>query len=209
MDETTWYPRLADIPSIGYVTPAGIDRRKLPKHDLEPQIESYEFDGVRRRYLLWKKVEGQTSQSPAAEWGQWSDDSRALTTPDLLRRLHEALELPGRPSDYHFAILPVYGQLWQRRREEPDVLPEMERLCLLDVALLEKMAEIPHKVGGRDIEPPLQSPAFLNLVRLYERNGFLDDALAIAKRGAALGACPGEVERLIERIASLQAEDAR
>jgi hypothetical protein len=210
MDETTWYRRLADVPSVGYVPPPDVDRRRVPKHDLEPRIDSYDFDGERHRSLWWKKGDSQTGQSPAAERAQGEGgDPREVSTPDLLRRLQEALELPGRPSDYHFAIMRACEDLWLRRREEPDVLPELERLCLLDIALLEAVPDIIRKVGNREVLPPLSAPAFSKLIYLYERNGLLEDALAIARRGAALGQSGGDVERLSQRIASLLAEDAR
>jgi hypothetical protein len=210
MDETKWYRRLADVPSIGYVTPSDVDRRRLPKRDLEPRIDSHEIDGERHRSLWWKRDNVQTGQSPAAEWAQGEGgDPREVSSADLLRRLQEALELPGRPSDYHFAIMGAYEDLWLRRREEPDVLPELERLCLLDIGLLEAIPNIIRTVGNREVLPPLSAPAFSRLIYLYERNGLLEDALAIAKRGVALGQSGDDVERLSQRIASLLAEDAR
>jgi hypothetical protein len=51
-------------------------------------------------------------------------------------------------------------------------------------------------------------PTFEYLIRLYEREGLYEDALDIAKRGAALEQCEADVTRLEHVVRSLQEEDA-
>jgi hypothetical protein len=46
-----------------------------------------------------------------------------------------------------------------------------------------------------------------NLIRLYEREGFIAEALEIARRGVALGQEPDEVQRLEACLRDLEAED--
>lgn len=206
MDESIWYNRFADIPGIQYTTPAGIRRPDMPKRFLTPERHVYEWDGRTHSSLSWKDDEGETSASPAMRWPP--DDDPPRPAPSLiLQRLYETLELPGIPSDYHFALLRAYGELASHARRAPDLFADVERLCLLDIELLEALPEIVGELDNPE-QPAIRVPAFDHLIRLYERNGLLDDALAMARRGAALGQGTDDVERLEERIAALQAEDA-
>jgi hypothetical protein len=145
-----------------------------------------------------------TTQSPAASWA--SSGSPDASWPDVLRRLYESLELPGSASDYHFAILRTTEDLWNRRRQDPDVLPEVECLCLLDIKLVETLPGV--GLSSAEDEPIiLYIPAFGYLVRLYEREGFIEDALQIARRGTALGQKSDEEQRLETLLRELEAED--
>ena len=117
-------------------------------------------------------------------------------------------ELPGSASDYHFALLRATEVLWGRRRQEPEILPELERLCLLDIKLIEARPEIARGERGDGASFGLYVPAFEYLVRLYEREGLVEDALHVARRGAAFGRGPAEAERLEARLRDLESEDA-
>jgi hypothetical protein len=205
IDEIEWYERLGNVPGVTYKGQPAVDRTKLPQHNAKPEVHSYEFDGRVHRSLSWKTREGSTSQSPAAGW-RGGDDPRKTPSADLLHKVYEALELPGTVADYHFALLGTYDTLWARRKREPQLLPELEQLLLLDVALVEAHPDaISHEMQGEKFTPHV--PAFHLLVSLYEREGFFHDALDIAKRGAGLGQGGDDVERLSERLAAVEAED--
>jgi hypothetical protein len=128
-----WFQRFGDIPGVSYSTPGSIDRRRLPGADARPQVHT--FDG--ERHLSWPGEEGSgiisTSASPAHQRG--STDLAAVSTAAVLQHLGETLELPGEPTDYHFAIQTVLEVLWKRRRTEPAVLGTVEQLAWLDLSL--------------------------------------------------------------------------
>lgn len=87
------------------------------------------------------------------------------------------------------------------------MLPEIERLCLLDIKLVETRPEtVRDPVGGREVT--LRVPSFSRLIRLYEREGFIEEALDIARRAAALGQGTVDLQRLEARLQELNAEDA-
>lgn len=204
MDDTKWFDRFAAIPGIGYVTPSGIKRPDIPKRFLTPKVDTYEWDGRRHESLSWKDGEGETSASPAQRWPP-ETGQRNPPPALILQRLYETLELPGVASDYHFALLSAYESLSSRARREPELYADMEKLCLLDIALVERLPMIVRDTAGA---MPFRVPAFERLVTLYERNGLLDEALAIARRAAAAGQGTDLAEQIEERIAALRAEDA-
>ncbi len=206
MEDTNWFARLADVPKVGYRGHPNVDRRRLPGYDLQPQIDTFDFDGMRHRSLSWPTAEGSTSQSPASAWCSF-DEPRHATAADVLRRIYEVLELPGTAADYHFALLQAYEILWSQFRQQPEILAELERLCLLDIALIESQAAI-LQMGGEDGTFWARVPAFHYLIRLYELEGYVEDALAIARRGAALRQGDDDVQRFEERAAALQGENA-
>src|SRR5690242_2972974 len=96
-----WYRRLADVPGVRYPGSPGVDRRRLPGHNAVPTVSGYEFDGKRTETLSWSTTDGITSASPAQ---RHAIADQHVTTPAVLGRLREALELPGQASDYHFAL---------------------------------------------------------------------------------------------------------
>ena len=204
MEDVRWFSRLADVPSLGYRGHPNVDRRSLPGHDMKPQVDTFDFDGTRHRSLYWPTAEGSTSQSPASAWCSF-DDPPQTTAAHVLRRIYEALELPATAADYHFALLNSYETLWKRFREQADLLPELEQLLLLDIALVESRPDI-LQIGGENETFWANVPAFYHLMRLYEREGYLDDALSIARRGVALRQGGDDVQRLEQRVAELRAE---
>jgi hypothetical protein len=204
MDDSQWYERLAAVPGVDYAGHPNVDRRELPHHNTKPFIERFEFDGRTREALLWKLGAGLTSQSPAA--ARLSSDARDDTVAGRVRRLYEALELPGTVADYHFALLGTYEAMWAQRRRQPELLPELEQILLLDVRLVEAQADrIASDRQGERMMPRV--PAFARLVSLYEREGFLHEALAIAKLAARFDQGSADEERLEARLAQLEAED--
>jgi len=72
---------------------------------------------------------------------------------ELLRRLEEALELPGEPVDYHFLIQETCGLLYWRRREHPSFLAHVESLARWDVELVEAYSQMIEYESGQTSEP--------------------------------------------------------
>ena len=186
-----WFPRLAAIAGVGYAGHPDIDRRKLPGQSAKPHVEVLSFGGEDHVSAMWSLPNGATtSQSPASAWAATEPN---CSSSDVVRRVYEAMELPGQAADYHFALLQAYGKLWSFRRHEPQILPDFEALCLLDIALIEARPEIIIDGPG---DSALRVPAFEYLIRLYEGEGFFRDALDIARRAADCGQSSDDEERL-------------
>lgn len=204
MSSEDWFPQLAAIPGINYKGYPQVDRHKLPNHDAHPRVHTFSFDGKQRVSVMWELVEGgSSSQSPAAAS---MSSPVGPTSADLLRRLHESLALPGTAVDYHFALLRTYDILWRQRRDNPEMLPDCEQLCLLDLALVETLPEIVrNSYEGQQLTARV--PAFGYLIRLYEEEGFLEDALRVARRAATLDQGEEDRQRLEKQVHDLRSED--
>ncbi len=171
----TWYRRLGDIPGVGYATPPGVNRFKLRGASAKPKVSRFGFEGRQRLSAEWP---GGGSASPASQHMR-TDKDGPLT--EVLHRLHEALELPGTASDYHYALMETYQALYSRRREEALALVEVERLCWLDIALVERC---PRDRGEEFDLREVDHPAFSRLMQIYEREGYLLEARSVAERAA-------------------------
>jgi hypothetical protein len=207
---------MGEIPNMEYAAPVEVDRRSLPRHDAVPrQTRTALFDGREFDRLTWIAEDaetdgtGLTGRSPAQDHA-WAADRDEIPSDALLLRLWEALELPGEPSDYHFAIQSAAGALWRRRREEPEVARWCEYLFLLDVRLIELCPEAlanEFAEGDENQAPYYRATAFDSLPALYEREGYLGEALRIAEIGARFGHGEERVKALEDRISLLRAED--
>lgn len=206
MRSTAWYPRLGDIPGITYVTPPGIDRSSLPRHDARPKVERFkDLDGNTIESLWWDEPGGGgTSQSPASSR---ADRGRTdLSGPKALERLREVFELPGEPSDYHFAILHALDLIWSDSDRNPQGLTSIEELVRLDIDLCRAAPDAASRIedGTRGW---YQIPGIGRLVRMYEREGAWHEALELAQLAATeFDQLHDEVEKLTERVAALEAE---
>ncbi len=198
-----WFRRLADIPGVAY-DGAGIERRRLKGHDAVPEVHTYERDPDRPgpcETLWW----GSGSASPAHDraFVDWD----AMPTAKVLRSVAEALEVPGEPTDYHFAIQGAATALWNRRRAEPDVLDEVERLCRLDIRLIQArpdaVSDEYRSEGGF-----YSVTAFKTLISLCEREGALREALEVASVAERFGQQAEKAEELRGRLAVVEAEEA-
>lgn len=210
-----WFPRLGDVPGIEYVNEA-VDRTRLAGHDAIPRIERYEFDGRVHESMYWPTKDGSTSASPSKTW-----EARPLqgetAGQTALRQLREALELPGTLTDYHFAIQHGHDELRDNAREEPWVFEEVERLCWLDIKLIEQYPETitlePITIQDEEIAKLaierrgerrfFAVSAFHQLIGLYEREGYLKEALEVAKLAERFEQCQGKTEELKERISRI------
>ncbi|MGI8406869.1 MAG: hypothetical protein ACR2OE_19255 [Thermomicrobiales bacterium] len=200
-----WFHRLADIPDIGYLGDPRVQRSALPDWNTVPKIVTHSFDGQQHTSLSWPTKEGATSASPASRYATTTVASTLdMPTALLLRHLSEVLELPGTTSDFHFAIQNCIEQLWKRRRQEPGVLPEIERMCLLDLSLIDAHPKSITNEVGREPKYFLVH-AFGHLIHLYERNGYLVEALAIARRATRYEQ-DVKLEAIEARLALVEAE---
>jgi len=197
-----WYRRLADVPGVGYTGSPDVSRVHLRGHDAAPRVETFDLDGRRQQSLRWSG--GTTSASPASQL--MDSDLKEVPTPKLLRDLADALELPGEPTDYHFIVQHAATALWNRRRSEPDVLNEVERLCWLDIRLVQAC---PDAVSDEyTSERKFYSvTAFKNLITLYQREGALCEALEVAEIAERFDQLADKAEELRQRMAVLEAED--
>lgn len=203
-----WYPRLAEVPRVGYQGSPGVDRTRLPGCNAKPQINHYEWDGKRHESLSWPMKDGSTSASPA---NQLQSTSRPGETPAQTAHRHclEAIELPGTLSDYHFIVQNAHEEIWKHRRREPWVVAETERLCWLDITLVQAYPEIlvfDQAPIGTELHYA-RVVAFYRLLRLYEQEGYLQDALKVAKIALRFGQLPSELERVEGKIRMIEAEE--
>ena len=198
-----WFKRLADVPGVPYEGSSSIDRSKLDGHDSEPTLYEFGFDGEVRRSLHWPTPEGSTSASPVH---RRAFASRGTESPYAeLRELEEALELPGELSDYHFAIQGTCQAVFDKRRQDFKLLEEVERLCWLDVALIEAYPSVAEYEPGKFF----RVVGYEMLMRLYEGEGYFSEALEVAERSAHLGQeySLDRAQRLRTRLAEFESED--
>jgi hypothetical protein len=199
-----WFRRFGDIPAIAYDARELVDRSKLSGHNAIPEVHVFEFEGERQETLWWPEEEDAgTSASPAHRraFGGEGDGSTA----GLLRNVYEGLELPGEPSDYHFLLQGSAEQLWGRRREEPNVIAEVEKLCWLDIQLAQARPDaVTSKYSAEQSFYSIQ--AFPQLIKIYEREGFLVEALHVAELAARFDQEEDARQRLVQRIEAVEAE---
>jgi hypothetical protein len=201
-----WFQRFGDIPGVSHAAPAGIDRRRLPSADARPQVHTYDGE----RHLSWPGGEGSgiisTSASPAHERA-FGTDLAGMSTAAALQHLGETLELPGEPTDYHFAIQNVLEALWKRRRTEPAVLGTVEQLAWLDLSLAQARPDAVSTDihGERKFYAVL---AFQYLITLYERDGALREALEVAELAVRYQQQQAKRDELVGRVTALDTEEA-
>ena len=198
----TWYRRLADVPGVGYAPAVGVNRKKLKGNDLVPEVRAFSLDGKKHESLSWA---GGGSQSPAKE--HTAASPRETSVAAALKHLAEVLELPGEPADYHFALQGCVESLHRQRRDDPAVYAEIERLCWLNIRLLEACPSAVEFENGGETRY-FRILAFAYLVGLYSQEGFLKEALEVAERGARFKQEGLGAEELRLRLARVVAEDA-
>lgn len=204
MDEN-WFPRFAEIPGIEYEPPAGLDFSRLPGRGKIPEISYYDFDGKKRKSIMWKYGSVSSGASPAHDWkaAPRPGESEVAT---LLRQVYETLELPGTLGDYHFALQRTHDELNRFIGKESWVPAELEKLCWLNVRLLERHPETIAYENDEGVHYA-RVTAFNRLISLYENEGYLRDALEVAKISIRFDYGNDAVEELEERIKLLELED--
>jgi hypothetical protein len=230
-----WFRRLGDVPGLDYGPPVVVDREALPRHDAEPDNrDGISIGGYLSWGTVWEPVRPEEREPDDDEDGGavWSRDleapvteylreyldhdaehglarvraERPLATPDLLRRLWEGLELPGRPYDYHVAIERVREMLFARRLDEAEVMETVESLAWLDVRLV---LACPHAVLVQTDEGDEHfygMSAFDALIRLYQTEGFMREALEVAELAERFPAPAKRVSDLRARLETIRSE---
>lgn len=198
-----WYRCFADVPGVGYLGDAQ-RRIRLPQRDAVPELNEFDFDGRHHTSLSWRTPSGSTSASPVHEiaFGDLAKESSAQVREVVL----SALELPGEPMDYHFAMQHAAELLYKRRRTEPAFLPFVEWLAWFDARLVETHEAL-FRISENSAEY-LSVFALDFLVDLHEREGYLHEALALAERFARFRPNDSTVIKLRERVAQLRTEYA-
>lgn len=174
-----WFRRLAEAPQVGYEGSSSVDRSLLPGHNDTPEIIYHDYEGKRHVSLMWPMGQGSTSASPASSWEPTQRQDEP-TAEFKLRRLYEKLELPGTLSDYHFAIQGCHDELSRFVRQFPQALEIIETLCWLDIRLIEHFPETITYENG-DEKSYFGVSAFHRLISLYQKEGYLDEALRVAQ----------------------------
>lgn len=204
---TDWFRGLANVPGVDYRGDPRVQRAKLPGHNAKPERMISRIDGRQHVTLMWATKGGSTTMSPAAHHAElFRSTGPGESVAKQLSRLAEVLELPGTLSDYHFAIQQSIENLWKLRRLDRSVLPEIERLCRLDISLIRAQpSTITVERDGRT--EYFRVLAFSHLMDLYSQNGFLLEALAVAQQAARVGQdVDRAVRELQDRWAEVEAE---
>lgn len=198
-----WFRRFGDIPGMAYEPPAWVDRGTLPGHDAVPQTRTFALPERQVETLWWSAWSEGTGDGGASPAHYRAFRDRPDTpTSDVIRNLYEGLELPGEPTDYHFLIQGSAIQLWAHSREEPEVISEVEKLCWLDIRLVEA-----YPGAASDEQHGFYlNLSFSTLIDIYEREGFLGEALEVAELGARYGQGDEAQERLVQRIEAVENE---
>lgn len=119
-----WYRRLADIAGVNYPGSPGVQRMRLPNHNIKPEIQRYDVGGRRHEAFFWRYCDGTSSSaSPAKSWDDQSPAQDAAPE-TILHHLYEVLELPGEAADYNFALQSCWERLWNQRRAHPWLIGE-------------------------------------------------------------------------------------
>lgn len=195
----TWFERFGAIPHVDYEPLAPVSRSSLAGAEVRPKAV---LDYQGKAALQWAGQLG--TKSPA--WGYaFEREVGGLDRSGLIRHAAEALELPGEPSDYHFAIQRVCEAFWKMRRDDPEVLADVERLCWLDLALVQAAPEAV-SIDGDHTRRFVQIRAFGYLTTLYEREGAWHEALEVATLAEAFDQPGARRAELAERVAAMNAE---
>ena len=201
-----WFRCFAEVPGVEYKGNPSIYRPRLPEQILVPKPGAYEISSVHREYLSWPMIVG-TGTTSASPVKQWTTQPRSGESPAQmrLRQLYETLELPGELLDYHFAIQGCCSELWKRCQEESWKLAELERLCWLDIRLIQAYPNIMQVPNERAF---LLVITLQHLIALYEQEGYLYEALQVAEIATKFNQQMPALERIKSRIAHLEAEEA-
>jgi len=210
-----WAESFADIDGISWDPLVPIDRSSLLGIDSRPTVERLAgLSGDSYEHVTWSDERGELPEegsSPASQHERHFESDSDLAPRTIAKRVSEMLTLPGSRSDYHFGMLQAWEALYAARRRDGRVFDWIESLCLADIELMEQGPEL---VFAEDHWNNLDQgypifPAFQRLSSLYQREGYLADAVEIEKRCAALGAARPVGEEAIERQKALLEEDGR
>lgn len=202
-----WFRRFGDIPGISYRVPGQFDRRTLIGYDAYPEVQHvYGIEGENEETLWWPPSAGTSGGSASPAHYRAFADLRGMSAAEIVRHVHEGLELPGEPGDYHFLIQGCAEQLWRCRRNEPSLVTEVERLCWLDIGLVQACPDAVTAGYGRE-RSFYAILGFGYLIEIYEGASRLAEALEVAELAAGYGQCEDARRRLLWRIRAAKAGD--
>jgi hypothetical protein len=176
-----WFRRLGDMPGVDYAPTVPVDRAGIPGHDVQPEVRPY------------RNIRGEEDMLVSWDWGtsDWAPVRQHLErvnettpTPQVLKRLSEALELPGEPRDYHWVLGSALERLWARRATEPEVLVTVESLAWVHVRLalaFPRECWILFRPLDESTDRYRRPAGFETLLRLYRTEGFLRIAFQVAE----------------------------
>jgi hypothetical protein len=221
-----WFRRLGDVPGLDYSPPVVVDRAALPRHDATPENrDDLPVSGYLSWGTAWEPIPPEKREADDDEDAELSRDvgapvtdylrayvpdtsgahrlvrAEGPATPHLLQRLWEALELPGRPYDYHAAIERAREMLYPRRFHAPEVMETVESLAWLDIRLV---LACPYAVlveTSEGDEHFYGMSAFDALIRMYRTEGFMREALEVAELAERF---PSPAKRLADLQARLE-----
>ncbi len=191
-----WFRRFGDIPGVVYETPDQIDRGSLPGCDDAPENQPWDQTGETLRWPSGDGTRGGSASPVHYRAFAGAPDQREAPVEAIVRNVNEGLELPGEAADYHFLIQGSVEVLWGRRRKEPAITEHVERLCRLDVALIQADPDAASDIVDRD-RRYYAITSLLHLIELYEDRGDDTEALKVAKIAAGFGQYEEARQRLL------------
>jgi hypothetical protein len=218
MKATEWFRRLGDVPGLDYVPPVSIDRTTIPGHDAEPVVNRFgSLSGESYVQLSWPRVrhpatgeqssEFDSGRAPVSAHLGMFEDGPPLPTGQLVQRVWEAMELPGRGTDYHFALQQVTSHLKSRTRVEPEVMATVETLAWLNVRLVLAYPGAVESAVQDERMTYYNVLAFDVLIDIYSTEGFLNEAVEVARLAERLNQGEQQLMALGERLAMIRGED--
>ena len=206
MRDGKWFPRLAEVPKIGFRGSPGVDRSRLADADAVPTVTTFKDLGTTYRSVMWKTSTGESSARPAQQHTQQAVEQS--TAEGIVKVTWEALELPGEVLDYHFALQSAVNGLWQKHRKNANALAAAEVFARLDLLLLRQHPE-EFKVERQDASSGFfHVSTFGPLLSILEREGAWRDALAVADQEAAIGQGTARRDMIAARVEALDTESA-
>lgn len=185
MDQILWFKSISEIPGINWEPLILIDRQQLKHAESFMKVEDSELSD--RKNIWWYDKDGKpfnNSWSPSHnEWGKISDE---MSIDRTVKVISTALILPGTPSDYHFGITSAVEILYKKRKESEKAIDLVEKLCLLDISMIESLPQIAEPKNYNDDHwNPGQfpvHPSYRRLITIYMKEGLLEDAVDLEKR---------------------------
>lgn len=146
---------------------------------------------------------GFTSQSPASSWTTVPRLGETLVQ-TTSRQIYEKLELPGVLMDYHFILSGGAQVLMREQQDEFWIFGEVEKFFLFDIRLMQSYPKMMFVENGKP--GYLRATSFDNLIHLYEREGYLQEAFSIAQIAIQFNQQHKALERISARLKNLEAE---
>src|SRR5579875_1510680 len=133
-----WFRNFSAVPGIGYKGNPGLYHPQIPEQALLPKSGSYPMGDTYRNSVSWPMLSGTgiTSASPVQQWTTQPRDGESPAQ-TRLRQLYEALELPGKLLEYHFAIQVCCSVLSGLHAQAPSSVKDLATVCWLDIGSIE------------------------------------------------------------------------